>query len=126
MFNLGVIFAEAKGVAEDDAAGFKWMKAAAERGDPPAALRLAMMYRDGEGVGRDSIEAYYWSSVAAETLGVEMQEKAAAMRFELGEALSKQAREEADERIAEWRESRRRARGAEPPSSEPNARGEAR
>ena len=106
MFNLGVMLADGKGVAEDDALGFRWMKAAADRGDPPAMLRLAIMYRDGEGIGRDSIEAYYWGALAAESVGIDLRERAAAVRFELAEAMSEQARRETDERVAAWRTAR--------------------
>jgi TPR repeat protein len=107
MFNLGVMLADGNGVAEDDSFGFKWMKAAADRGDAPAMLRLAIMYRDGEGIGRDSVEAYYWSSLATESVGIDLREKAAAVRFEVGEAVSAQARAETDERIAAWRAARK-------------------
>jgi hypothetical protein len=74
------------------------------------------MYRDGEGVGRDATEAYYWSSLAAETVGVELQEKAAATRFELGEGISRQARADADERADAWRAARKPAPSAPKPA----------
>ena len=98
----------------------------AERGNTTSVAGGHVRAPRGEGVGRDATEAYYWSSLAAETVGVELQEKAAATRFELGEGISRQARADADERVDAWRAARKPAPSAPKPApSAPRPAGDA-
>lgn len=44
--------------------GFRWLKAAAERGNPIAVNRVAHLYKDGIGVAADRAEAAKWTVLA--------------------------------------------------------------
>lgn len=50
----------------DRAEAVKWIVKAAERGYPPAQLRLGQLYEAGEGVGRNPRLAALWYRFAAE------------------------------------------------------------
>ena len=65
-YSLGGMYADGKGVAEDDAAAVKWFQKAAYQGDVMAQFSLGVMYADGEGVVEDYTEAVKWFSKAAE------------------------------------------------------------
>ena len=47
--NLGVMYAEGKGTAQDDAKVIEWARRAAEAGNAIAQANLGLMYRDGKG-----------------------------------------------------------------------------
>jgi uncharacterized protein len=64
--NLGIMYADGRGVAQDHAAAAKWYRKAAEQGHAGAQYNLAFMYRDGRGVAQDYGEALRWFHSAAE------------------------------------------------------------
>ena len=64
-FNLGLMYYNGNGVAQDYAEAMKWYRLAAEQGDADAQLNVAVMYGSGEGVAQDDAEAYTWCAVAA-------------------------------------------------------------
>ena len=65
-FALGVMYANGKGVAEDDTQAVYWYRKAAEQGDAPGQWSLAAMYKNGHGVVEDDTQAVYWYRKAAE------------------------------------------------------------
>jgi len=65
-FNLGVMYANGRGVPEDDREAVKWYTLAAEQGYVPAQTNLGWMYSNGRGVPEDDREAVKWYTLAAE------------------------------------------------------------
>ncbi len=64
-FLLGVMYANGRGVAQNDQEAVKWYRLAAEQGDATAQSNLGVMYFNGEGVAQNDQRAYLWFSVAA-------------------------------------------------------------
>ena len=61
MKNLGWLYEEGKGVAQDFKKALRWYRKAASLGNADAESGLAGMYRDGKGVPKDlkkAIELY--------------------------------------------------------------------
>jgi hypothetical protein len=65
-FNLGLLYENGLGVAEDGAEAARWYRLAAEQDDRTAQAYLGEMYAQGLGVERDDIEALRWYRSAAE------------------------------------------------------------
>ena len=65
-YNIGCMYADGKGVLEDDKAAVKWFQKAAEQGYADAQFNLGCMYANGEGVPEDNSEAVKWYRKAAE------------------------------------------------------------
>ncbi len=65
-YNLGVAYANGKGVAEDKREAVRWYRLAAEQGEAIAQYSLGVAYANGEGVDQDQREAVRWWSKAAE------------------------------------------------------------
>jgi len=63
--NLGVMYADGKGVAQDYKEAIKWFRMAANQGDDNAQINLAIRYLFGEGVVKDYKEAAKWLRMAA-------------------------------------------------------------
>ena len=63
--NLGLMYYNGEGVAEDNAEAVKWFRKAAEQGYARAQYGLGFMYANGEGVPKDYGEAYAWFSISA-------------------------------------------------------------
>jgi TPR repeat protein len=64
-FNLGQMYRNGQGVAQDYKEGVKWYRLAAAQGDAEAQLNLGGMYIDGWGVAKDDKEAVRWYRLAA-------------------------------------------------------------
>jgi hypothetical protein len=65
-YNVGAMFNEGEGVAQDHVEAAKWYRLSAEQGDSQAQYQLGIMYHHGEGVAKDSAEAFRWFREAAE------------------------------------------------------------
>ena len=65
-YNLGVMYADGRGVPQDDAEAVRWWRLAAERGLAVAQYFLGAMYANGDGVPEDDTEAVRWFRLAAE------------------------------------------------------------
>ena len=65
-YELGVMYANGRGVPEDDREAVKWYTLAAEQGYVPAQTNLGWMYSNGRGVPEDDREAVKWYTLAAE------------------------------------------------------------
>ena len=79
-FNLGVMYANGRGVLKDEAEAVRWYRLAAEQGDADAQFSLGVMYANGLlGVLKDSVLAHMWSNIA----GVNGNEAARELRDSL-------------------------------------------
>jgi TPR repeat protein len=63
---IGLAYLTGDGVHKDDAEGVKWLREAADQGNPIAERYLAEMYFKGRGVPADNAEAAKWLRMAAE------------------------------------------------------------
>ena len=82
-FNLGVMYANGRGVPEDDTEAVRWYRLAADQGNAAAQVNLGIRYDIGEGVPQDYAEAVRWYRLAANqrharaqlNLGVQVPER---------------------------------------------------
>lgn len=65
---LGVMYAEGRGVIQDDTQSARWFQLAAEQGDPEAQGGLGLAYAAGRGVSQDFVAAHMWISLAVAQL----------------------------------------------------------
>jgi TPR repeat protein len=65
-YRLGVMYAEGKGVAPNDAEAALWFERAAEQGEPMAQYNLGASYAEGTGVRKDMAAAAKWFRRAAD------------------------------------------------------------
>jgi TPR repeat protein len=66
MENLGMLYAQGYGVAQDYAKAREWSEKAAEKGHWGAMFNLGLFYRDGSGVAQDYTKAREWFQKAAD------------------------------------------------------------
>jgi len=64
--NLGVMYANGRGVAKDDRSAVEWFQKAANQGYAAAQANLGEMYADGRGVAKDERKAVEWFQKAAD------------------------------------------------------------
>jgi len=77
--NLGLMYANGEGVAEDDVEAVRWYHLAADQGVADAQFNLGISYDYGEGVPEDDAEAARWYRLAANQGLVEAQSNLGAM-----------------------------------------------
>jgi TIR domain/Sel1 repeat len=65
MFNLGVLYHNGQGVAQDYAKAREWYEKAAAKGDASAMFNLGVLYENGFGVAQDYAKARAWYEKAA-------------------------------------------------------------
>ena len=65
-YRLGVMYAEGKGVAQNDAEAALWFERAAEQGEAMAQYNLGASYAEGAGVRQDMTAAAKWFRRAAD------------------------------------------------------------
>jgi TPR repeat protein len=78
-YNLGVAYAEGRGVPHDDAEAAWWWRMAADQGHVWAQHNLGVAYRDGDGVPQDYAEAVSWFRLAVEQGDADAQYNLGAM-----------------------------------------------
>jgi len=64
-FNLGVMYRQGQGVAQDDKQAVEWWSKAAEQGHVEAQDNLGLRYARGQGVAQDWEQADKWFTIAA-------------------------------------------------------------
>ncbi len=65
-YSLGTLYAEGKGVAQNDATAFTWFQKAAEQGNATAQFNVGASYASGIGVAKSYAEAAKWFRRAAD------------------------------------------------------------
>lgn len=85
-YNLGVMYDNGYGVAQDYGQAVAWYGRAAEQGLAEAQYSLGSMYREGMGVTQDHGQAVKWTRLAAEQGFVDAQNNLGVMYYE-GEGL---------------------------------------
>jgi TPR repeat protein len=66
MNNLGLMYANGRGVARDDVEAVRWYRKAVEAGNTVAMGNVGFMYANGRGVAKDDVEAVRWYRKAVE------------------------------------------------------------
>ena len=61
--NLGFMYANGRGVLQDDAEAVRWYRMAAEQGNTTAQYNLGLMYASGRGVLQDDVLAHMWWNI---------------------------------------------------------------
>ncbi len=64
-YYLGVLYANAYGVLQDNTEAVKWYRLAAKQGYALAQINLGTMYAAGQGVPQDFRKAYMWLYLSA-------------------------------------------------------------
>jgi uncharacterized protein len=65
-YSLGTLYAEGKGVVQNDATAFTWFQKAAEQGNAMAQFNVGASYASGIGVAKSYAEAAKWFRRAAD------------------------------------------------------------
>ena len=64
-YNLGAMYANGRGVTQDDKEAVKWYRLSADQGYALAQFNLGVAYANGQGVTQDYIRAHMWFNIAA-------------------------------------------------------------
>jgi TPR repeat protein len=64
-YDLGVMYANGRGVPQDDAEAAKWFRLAADQRYASAQNNVGAMYYEGNGVPQDYVRAYMWFNLSA-------------------------------------------------------------
>ena len=64
-YNLGLMYAEGEGVAQDYQEAVRWYRLAAEQDHASGQFSLGAMYIAGHGVPKDYVLAHMWMNMAA-------------------------------------------------------------
>ena len=97
-FNLGRLYVDGKGVAQNFAEAAVWFRRAADQGYAKAQHNFGAMLGSGQGVRRDYESAYMWMSLCA----AQNTPGCAEQRDELATKLSKSKLEHAQHRARDW------------------------
>jgi hypothetical protein len=65
-YSLGTLYAEGKGVEQNDATAFLWFQRAANQGVAAAQYNVGASYATGAGVGKSDVDAAKWFRRAAD------------------------------------------------------------
>ena len=71
--NLGVMYEQGRGVAQNYREAMRWFRLAALQGDASAQSNLGVMYYKGQSIAQDYGEARKWYRMAAEQRNLEAQ-----------------------------------------------------
>ena len=82
--NLGVMYEQGRGVAQNYREAMRWFRLAAMQGDASAQSNLGVMYFKGQGIAQDFREAMRWYRLGAGQGNVEAQFNLGVM-YERGE-----------------------------------------
>ena len=99
---LGIMYAEGRGVAQDDRESVRWFRLAAEQGDAEAQAGLGLAFGAGRGVLQDFVASYMWMTLSvAQLTGVTLN---GALKFldTIAAAMTPEQIAEAQRLAREW------------------------
>ena len=96
------MYADGRGVPQDDAEAVAWYRKAAEQGNASAQHNLGVGYAQGLGVPQDNVEAHMWLNLAASRLSGEAREPVVTMRDDVAARMTPADLSEAQRRAREW------------------------
>jgi len=97
-FNLGVMYASGKGLAQDDRKAARWFQRAARQGSMLAQYNLGLMCLRGQGVAQHDEDAFLWFSLAVQ----QGSQEALIQRDRILQRFSPAQRELAQQRLNDW------------------------
>ena len=97
------MYADGRGVPQDDAEAAKWYRLAAEQGIGAAQYNLAVMYATGRGVRQDYVQAHKWVDLAASRATGDDEEKYAEACGRIATRMTDQQIAEAQRLAGEWK-----------------------
>ena len=103
---LGRMYLNGRGVGLDTAEAAKWIRMAAEQGEPWAQYDLGNMYLSGLGVPPDYVQAYFWMSLVmsrSEPVKGSPYEQAESARELLRLHMTPEQITEAEAPVASWK-----------------------
>ena len=101
-FNLGVMYANGRGVLQDDFEAVHWYRRAADQGLAGAQFNLGVMYANGRGVLQDYVQAHMWFNLGASRSTGEERERAVRSRDVIADELTPDDLSEAQRLAREW------------------------
>ena len=101
-FRLGVVYAEGRGVAQDDKESVRWFRLAAAQGDAEAQGGLGLAYSAGRGVPQDFVASHMWITLAAARLTGATRHGALKFRDTIAAAMTSEQIAEAHRLAQEW------------------------
>ena len=99
-YNLGLMYANGRGVPRNDAEAERWYRLAAYQGHADAQYSLGTLYAGGEGVPEDHVLAYMWFNLAA----AQGNEDAESGKAGIEEQMTREQIAEAQRLSREWLE----------------------
>ena len=99
---LGVMYAEGRGVAQDDRESVRWFRLAAEQGDAEAQAGLGLAYGTGRGVLKDFVASYMWMTLSVGQLTGVTLNGALKFRDTIAAAMTPEQIAEAQHLASEW------------------------
>ena len=102
---LGFMYAQGRGVPQDDAEAVRWHHQAAEQGHALAQTKLGAMYAMGRGVPQDYVQAHKWFNLAASRFSSseqELRDKAVQARNGVASLMTPAQIAEAQRLMREW------------------------
>jgi len=97
--NLGIMYAQGHGVAQDYQKAVRWYRLAAVQGHASGQFSLGAMYAEGEGLLKDYVLAHMWANLAA----AQGLESASEMRDHLEKAMTPAQIAGAQRLAREWK-----------------------
>ncbi len=92
-YNLAMMYAEARGVPQNNTEAVNWFRLAARQGYADAQYRLGLAYDGGQGIPENNVRSYVWLSVSAAQGNEDARDKRDGVRDKLTPAQLAQAQE---------------------------------
>jgi len=102
-YNLGRMYDEGNGAAQDYAEAVMWYRKAADQGDAYAQCGLGVMYAEGRGIAQDYVQAHMWFILCAAGAKGREQENAVKSRNANAKKMTPQQIAEARRLAREWK-----------------------
>ena len=103
--SLGAMYAEGRGVPQDDGEAAAWFRRAADQGRATAQYNLGVMYAEGRGVPQGYVFAHMWFNLVGAGGNEDARERARKVRDALEKVMSREQVEEAERLAREWKPS---------------------
>ena len=99
---LGVMYAEGRGVVQDDRESVRWFRLAAEQGDAEAQGGVGLACGTGRGVPQDFVASHMWMTLAAAQLIGVTRNGALKFRATIAAAMTPEQIAKAQRLAREW------------------------
>jgi len=100
---LGFMYANGRGVPQDDVIAAQWLRRAADQGIAAAQFLLGLMVDKGHGVKQDFVEAEVWLDLAVASAGPKQRDYWTRIRNAVASKLTRAELAGAQQRAFEWR-----------------------